>query len=694
MRSPEYGEELMIRLAFVGAMLAFLFASIAPHLDQIDSAAQSWGPTRDDLEHVLQSSEIVPMVEAVIGGEPRSIDSDDHGILAAIGLQVVSLSRDEEELRIVAQSRSMPDVISGLELVGDYVYVTVDYNGLIVLDRDSLTLIQTSPFVPIRGQGAKIVNYEDRALLFGSSGDHLQVIDTRNKKQPRTLATIRLDTSSQVRIQDAIIYGNAVYLLGVRSPDSVLEAYDITELDRPIFLGRWDPQGDPLGGDQRLAVANQHLVVASGTPSALRVIEIAEPGVMREVGSMALPSGSVALVGSEDYLYVALGSFNPTTQGKLLVVDLQEPAEPEILELLSRDISHPAELRLWDDRLVLADRRHGIEMWPVDALDGGSVGLRMPTNISSGVVLSDRTLSSVFGSGLWQTFRDSRARTYESLKVPGLNGVHSVTSYGNQVLAISDTTLRVIDISEGELDIVDEVLLGEEFSRFEDLASNGELIFILARFSDRDPPDRLVLGIVDLESDAKFISKLELSAPDGRGAKLAAGDGVLYLLERDGSLRTIEVASPQAPVVSSQSVLEVPRVNNFSVVEGHLGLVTGEGRMIVVDLAAPAEPRLISEVSLPGVSTGLSALDRRVCISFDRSIAFPADRGGLAIVNIDIPEQPYIETEISLAGRPQNPQCGADQILVPGGHAGLYRMQWNTAIVGRRLWLPQLELER
>lgn len=218
----------------------------------------------------------------------------------------VSLSLDVTDRRLLRHS--VPTWGRGGEMVrvGNLLYALVQKKGLLILDLSEPLRPQViSTFVLQEMMRAVVV--EDGVAYIACDQAGLVLVDVRNPLSPQRLSFL----PDLVRAQGLAIREGRLYaaVTGGKVP-SALAVVDVADPARPRLLGRVPLPGQPLG----VTIWRDRLLVAAGK-AGLVEMDLGE-GLPRIRSRLALPGVAHSLLVAEDQAYLAC------TQAGLVVVDL------------------------------------------------------------------------------------------------------------------------------------------------------------------------------------------------------------------------------------------------------------------------------------------------------------------------------------------------------------------------------------
>lgn len=197
-----------------------------------------------------------------------------------------------------------------------------------------------------------------------------------------------------------------------------------------------------------------------------------------------------------------------------------------------------------------------------------------------------------------------------------------------------DAGLSVLDVSNPESPQLVGGLAIDGYSL--DVSVEGDLAFVIQRPSGTRPTSNLVVVDLTIPALPRVVGHLDLP---GGAAKIEASGDMVYVSDywwiaasqEFGGLRVVDVTEPSAPRLAGR--IAMTPMTDMTVVE-RLGYAVGDLVLYVLDLSAPASPRISSSLVLPG---------RATAVVVQGGLAYVAGGDqGLLVVDIAAPSAPRI----------------------------------------------------
>ncbi len=152
----------------------------------------------------------------------------------------------------------------------------------------------------------------------------LQVIDVSNPALPRRVGTCRLTGKVDWWAQGLIVSGAQAYV----ATDGGLEVVEVTDPTAPRTVG-WFPMTGQL---RDVAVSGEHAFLADGaTDGGLVVVRIVDPTDLQAVAEYPTGGPAYQVAVSGQYAFVTTFTPEPVAGGRLLVLDISDPASPRFV---------------------------------------------------------------------------------------------------------------------------------------------------------------------------------------------------------------------------------------------------------------------------------------------------------------------------------------------------------------------------
>jgi len=507
---------------------------------------------------------------------------------------VVYLALDSDQILIIdAADPAHPALLSAIELDDKASSLRVENSTLYVavddLDDTVVWFDVSDPASPIAlgdlngrlsqsGVRARIQDLEVensviyllmREGAFPEPAGRLLAFDAAEPTAP--IFDIQLETrSSDLVVRDELIYlaGHLVRVLDASDPKNVVPAF--TPTGEPVETSSLGPFDDNFtlfakttGGQLiEIGVANPENPILAATyasdlvgeasdfdvhgelllalnEGAVHTVDIAAPGIAAPLDAIAAPffsnevpgNGDVRTAG--DHVYVA-------ASGRLITVDIKDPAEPSIVEVLESATGNALDLR--GDLLAMLDGPAGL-IHLVDVSTPNAPALISSTSFDG--VLSSLTDVALAEGALIVTQRADGVDVY-NISNPAALGpaaelnlgktTNAVATQGDTAYYATDGAVLIYDISNPAL----QVPLGEFTVAGDcyDLEIHGDRLYLACA-----PNNFLILDV----SDPAAPALLGQRTITGELRKLTVSDDLAYVYSSSAGLVILTVVDPANP---------------------------------------------------------------------------------------------------------------------------------------------------
>ena len=548
----------------------------------------------------------------------------------------------------------------------------------------------------------------DDLLYLASAEGGVQVIDIKEPRQPKLLKEYLIGRT----VTDIHRHENYLYLscakFGVTImqilPDGLLSLvveteneYGATEsqfidgflyvVERSIGLQIYDvhqPEQIKLVkimefgmGVSVIKIADGYLYLVQG--KKVQIYSVVEPQMPRLVGSMSFPAKPADLIIQGGKLYVA-------TEDGVSLYSLKNPVEPEIIHrwegissarkffpgsefvyvsdyfsgfriLDPTDLSSPDQLNLninprtlvetpnyllvagYDRGLLIVDRKvllgqqavkrfktsgtvHDIfirDRWMYTAETRGGVSLRD--------LKGDRATFTRISSDWGESFVAHNGLLFVAQSKQGVQ-VFDISAPGQPVSVAIWTDLQALRLA-----VIDKYLL----------VSKGQFGIDLVDTSDLSHP------------------RVEDSLADIHVLDATSVGGLIYIASKKRGLLIYEI-DPQHKFSYVSALLTPFPMNQFDLpmalqVQNDIAYIAnGRSGLLIVDVANPENPVILSTVAIPGISKEVKVIAGKAFIA--------SHQNGIVVVDIEDPKKPVVLNSISIPGVTKGLQVGGDFIYV------------------------------
>lgn len=510
----------------------------------------------------LGIAEIPIHLEGQLGGSSQAIAISERSGIAYLGVgpRVVTLDiSDPNEIRQIAQSEVLPEVVEDVVVRDGYVYVADGYAGLVILDAsDANTPSVVGRWSHLEGyttaRGRSVRLFGDYAY-FADGSEGLHIIDVSHPTKPGRIGGVTTVYPKAVAVTDGYAFVDS-YAEGVT-------VIDVSDPTQPRTL----PQSEVLPQPTAMEIVG-NLLYASGAikgESGLYVIDAHDPARLSWVGRcrMNYPEG---LVIAEEMAYVT------NRWNGLDIIDLADPALPAHIGSYKTQGAATA-VAVCDRGTCIATDYGGLEIVDVSSPTAPvPFGMYATTNFGDiAVAGSYAYLTSAYTGMQIVDVSDRAAPSYVSwLDLTYANAVelgkgHICVADGWDFLAVDVThpweplVMGAHDLGQENDDLV-------VVDRHVYLATNRNLA-ILDVVNPRNP---VQVGWCDVSGSSRGVCIL---------------DGYAYVAHSEG-LDIIDVSDPCAPLLVSCYSDDIG-VFQVAVVDGFAYLANANSGLRILDVSDP-----------------------------------------------------------------------------------------------------------
>ena len=467
---------------------------------------------------------------AQVGGATYAVAVSDDCVYVGVGPNLVVLAPARPPWTVVGSIR-LPDLVRGLAVDGEQLYVAAGQAGLLILSLEDTTKLEVASTLPLSGPALGVTVAAGVAYVAaGQAG--VAAVDVHDPSQPGAPFWVPIEGESvAITVSPPYAYVAAGW--------GALRILSLADPLQPQVVGSYLQIYEAFG----VAVAGEHAFVAAGS-DGLKILSLANPVQPRLETSEPLGQGvarSVAITltdeGSAAYAYIA------AQEGGLWVVNVGNPQEPVS--------SGPFETPTWNARFVTV-----------------SSGQALVADSAGGLVAFDLTdPGAPYATDTYSGLGDARGLASANgiiLVAGGATGVHSLYWAEGQPI-LRDT-----------------------------LDSDGEAMHVVARPPYAYVANgQLGLQVVSIADPAALTQVVQLTGPGIAHSVVVAGD-VAYLACDDAGLWIVSLADPAAPV-SIAVVDTPGQAMDVAIVGRYAFIADGDAGLQVVDVGDPEQADLVGE---------------------------------------------------------------------------------------------------
>lgn len=518
----------------------------------------------------------------------------------------VVLYQDIGHRRAIRHSIATGGRLENATVAGDLVFLASNYQGVQVFDFSDPERPRQIGTLETPGKAWKLAVVDKLAYL--ADREHgFHIIDAADPANLRLLGSLGLGGLAL----DVALEGDRAYVANSRRG---LQVIDVAEPTQPRLLATLALPGHPIA----VAVQGKFAYVATANGGGLSIVDIGDPAQPRPTGRLSTPSQLMGLTIDGTLAYLAAGSAG------LLIVDIGTPANPRLIAGLKTP-GNALKVALAGNRVYLAEAAGGLRV--VDIADPSHPQLLG----FYGLPGHSRSVNLAQGYAFVATGR-------HGLQVVDL----SHPPDPRPPLFSYSAIIQDLQYAEGQLALA---------------AGNRGVVLV-----ELQPPA------------ARFLSSI---GNGGSAFKLAGKGNFLYAINGDPqedlrapskqSLLTIDVRNRQQPAITA-SLPIAEGLNDLTVDRGYLLAATDQG-LVVLSLANPGQPQRVRLFPLPAAAKCLTVLENHALVS--------DARGRLQVIEVSDPEQPRLIGTATIPWTLQPFALGnqmaasGDLVLVADGRNGL-----------------------
>lgn len=479
-------------------------------------------------------------------------------ILTISLLSAVSASANPaDEIEISYAGGTLWSQIIGIEISGDYVYYTTDFEFFVVdvTDKNAPSTVGR-----VAVAGARRIAINGQYAYVTSRTDGLKIINISNPENPVLVHTPQAsDIDGRITISGTYIY---------TATDS-LRVYDIGNPTQPILVAN----GGSVCKASELIVVDELLYMAAGD-CGVYIFDISDPLNPVQVANysdLGISAVDIDVIGDFVYIVDGYGLIkHPPLDfpASLMVVDISELSNPQIVSV--NNMYHAMSVSHEGDHAFVS------EGWELSVFDISNVATPRPIGSvyyvsSHNFVVSD---GYVFAASYIYGFRIIDVRTPSNPIIVGDTDIISSPLF--------------VSVSGNKAVVQQSVFSYTSFTSF------SRLTFL----DISNPYLPVAVGSLDFSS---WINSFELH------------NEKLYVADDSVGIRIFDISNPQAPdLLGSYPILN--GADNI-IVRGPFAIVTtGENELLLINISNPASPTLTGSFKTSSFATGLQISQGRAYI--------------------------------------------------------------------------------
>jgi len=264
------------------------------------------------------------------------------------GVRLVSLA-DPSHPRTAGRIPTL-GAAAAMSFDGTRAFIAEGKAGVEIFDRGSAAGPERLALVETPGP-ASAVRVVGKHLFVADGGDGFAIFDVSDPRAPRRLG----GAATAGPVANLQVAGDRLY---VAERHRGLSIHSLTDLANPRIIGRFEPtesdsDGLPVEGFSQQVELQGNLAYVSDWPVGVRIVDVSDPLVPREVGRIVAPKKVSRIAINGTRLSVALGNdgvevWNVSAPGSPMKVDSYDTGDS------ARDVV------AWGDRWLVADRAGGL----------------------------------------------------------------------------------------------------------------------------------------------------------------------------------------------------------------------------------------------------------------------------------------------------------------------------------------------
>ncbi len=476
-------------------------------------------------------------------------------------------------------SVTLPSVINGIKVVGNYAYVADYADGLQIVDISNPTApsVVGAYLAPGWSMGIDVVG---STAYLANSGDGLRIIDVSTPSSPSEIS--RYDTDGQT--VDVEVVGDYAYLA---AGTEGLYIIDISVPATPVEVGAYNTSGNYY----KLEVSGDYAYMAAYT-YGLEVVRVSDPE--NPVAVVHIPVGGLATSICVDGAIAYLGP------GGLSVVDITDPTDPTLVGSLAQP-PRSLDIAVSGTRAYVAADYGGVVAYNVALAPSPSIvtthetgdeavgiaAVEGVTGNAPGPAASDYMYIAEGNNGIRviDITTPSNPNTVGHYALPS-GRAEDVVIAGNVLLTACSDGFRAINVENP----VSPTQLGYyDTKNSAGVAVNGNYAYVAARGYG--------LYVIDI-TDPSIPAEAGVYATPGTAWDVVYNAGYAYVADYNSGLTIIDVSTPTAP--NQVGAYAVPNnVYSVAVTGNYVYVGSFLDGVYVVDVSIPSAPVEIANIN-PG----------------------------------------------------------------------------------------------
>jgi len=590
-----------------------------------------------------------------LGGPTQAVAVQGDYAYLGVGLRLVILNiASLASPREVGATYPFGWYVEDIAAVDGTAFVAAGGAGLYIVDVSD----PTRPVVKGRYDSpgyAEAVTIAGKNAYLADGPTGLRVLDISDLAQPREVGTVfTLNYAFDVLVDEGHAY--------VAAAGAGLLVADVSDPARPKDVGALDTPGYAYG----MAKFRDVVYMADGW-GGLRVIDAADPAKLRELGSLGTHGWAFDIVVREGFAYAAGG------WGGVRVVDVTSPAAPVVIGSHQPDGVFASSLAVSENGIYVADREAGLRVldiadparpvhlghyspfgYAADVATAGNYAYVAAGQYGLRVVdVSDPTKPKEIGS-------ETTLGWAETIAVEGQYAYVATFPYGTP-----RSQLQVVDVSDPSQPIlVSSHHLKTGVAR--DIVVKNSIGYIvdewgLELFDVSNPSSPGLLSFIDLHT-----------GPPGQPPTVGIDvkGNMAFIAQEAGGLLVVNVADPRKPfLAATYKSTDTIKVVSL-VISGTYVYMGDHGRIQVVDISIPTQPKGLGFVPVSGIIDGMAVAGSKLYLA--------GGAPGVETMDISAPQMPKALGVQHLPGSTLEVAVAGDLVYAASQDGGLFILEGNS----------------
>jgi hypothetical protein len=457
---------------------------------------------------------------------------------------------------------------------------------------------------------------------------------------------------------NSVLSGDYLYMTSEMS----FKVFDISQPHNPVFTGFCEIPMDTESLKHKIIIDGNYAYVSCSSSDSknLLVIDISDPFSPRVITSITMPL-IYSMVLHGNYLYI--GCFEET-----YVVDVRNPDNPVIFDEIG--LFRAANMVINGSYVYMVDSNNDL-LFVYDITIPYHPEEILSVSINSGVdnIILSGQYAYLQGKNIIEVYDISSPASpfFISSFTASLSSSSKNVIYDTLLYSIAYGDIHIIDISDPEHLALLTTLTIENANSLSIRDSTGYLVCGKKDYTDTDFLQRLAVYDFSNPLSPVFITEIN-GTRDISSIKVS--DTYVYMTDRAGPLKCIDISNPAHPILSGSVSLDNPY--NLQVRDNYLYIADGTGGFKIVDISNPG---------MPVITASLPTHDIAVDVYLDDNNAYIADQSaGITVIDISNPAFPQEIDSTAGEPRPTSIPLSPTPIPTPTEPIGVTPTPVSTAV--------------